>query len=89
MISPRNTAGVSSHRLPAAPADSGASGWAERLAGWDIAPGSASERALATAVLLDAACHAPALVRAAVTILRHASLAFTCLYPITGPRSGC
>lgn len=60
-----------------------ASGWAELLAGWDIAPGSESERALATAVLLDAPRHTPALVRAAERVLRRASLAFTCLYPKT------
>ena len=46
-----------------------AGAWARLLARWELLPGSASERALATAVLLDASRHAPALRRAAWRVL--------------------
>ena len=46
--------------------------WARLRARCGVAPGSASERALATAVLLDAALHPPAVRRMAAEILRGA-----------------
>ena len=43
--------------------------WAGLLLRWDIAPGTASERALATAVLLDAPRYPTAVRRIAAIIL--------------------
>lgn len=55
----------------AGPAHGAARGddWAGLLLRWDIAPGTASERALATAVLLDAPRYPTAVRRVAAIIL--------------------
>jgi hypothetical protein len=55
-------------RHPAAD-DAGREEWARLLARWDVAPGSPSERALATAVLLDAPLHPVAVRRVAAVVL--------------------
>lgn len=52
-------------RRTAEPDDTGGDTWAAVLAAWDVAPGSSSEAALATAVLLDAHRHTRSVIEAA------------------------
>ena len=49
--------------------DAGRDEWATLLAPWDVTPGTPSERALATAVLLDAPLHPLVIRRVAAIIL--------------------
>ena len=49
--------------------DAGRDDWARLLARWDVVPGTPSERALATAVLLDAPLYPLPIRRVAAVIL--------------------
>jgi hypothetical protein len=62
---------------PAEPDSPDGGPWAAVLAAWGVAPGSSSEAALATAILLDAHRHARPVVEAAHVVLARRSTGAT------------
>jgi len=58
-----------SHTVPPTVPEQGRAAWRDLLARWDVASGSASECALAAAVLLDGARHSRAARHAAAEVL--------------------